>query len=175
MAASVGSVRAIELLLQEVRDRSARAAQETAVAVYCNQQTRVGAQNTALHLAAAKGHDAACLRLLASGARPELRNALGQTALHRAAAAGHALVVAALLEQAAPPLVNCTDRSPAHSTALHLAAEDGHLQVVRLLCDLGAADPFILDANGHTPAHVARTEPIRTFLHEYAAAAHPHQ
>lgn len=55
------------------------------------------AGNTALHLCVQHGHLATAALLLAKGAKPNLRNALGRSALGSAAAFGAAESVVALL------------------------------------------------------------------------------
>jgi ankyrin repeat protein len=176
-------VRLIDLLVEEVAETEGRfdaktpPVSDSAVAVYCNEPVRSGGRNGPLHLAAAKGHEAACLRLLAYGARPDVPNAQGQTPLHRASAAGQVLVIAALLEQlgvseTGTSLVNLADRTEDRQTALHLAAEDGHLDAVRLLCELGHANPLTADAHGRTALQLARTEAIRDYLSSYTDTAY---
>ena len=131
--------------------------------MYCNKATQDRSKQFPLHLAAAKGHEQATLRLICHGAKVSNRNAFGQTALHRAACAGKPLVVAALLESDSS-CVDWKDFSEDSNTALHLAAEDGHLDVVKLLIDLGRADKNVLNAQNNTPAQVAQNDEIRSLL-----------
>lgn len=133
------------------------------VTLYCNKSTQDRSKQFPLHLAAAKGHEEAVIRLICHGAKVSNRNAFGQTALHRAACAGKPLAVAALLESDAS-CVDWKDFSEDSNTALHLAAEDGHLEVVQLLVDIGEADKNVLNAQNKTPAQVAQNEEIKSFL-----------
>ncbi len=154
MAASVGSELDVTLLCRALPSADARV-------VYCNAPTRRSRQ-TPLHLAAAKGHDQALLRLVSFGALPNKRNASGQTPLHRAACAGFDFCVTALLE-AEPSVVNAVDNENGQ-TALHLAAEDGHAGCVKLLVELGGADRLIRDKEGKTACDLARTPEIAALL-----------
>ena len=163
IAASVGSADIIELLIEGVANRSTSQSSEDSVVIYCNQATKGNAKQYPLHLAAAKGHEQAVIRLLCHGAKASVRNGFGQTPLHRAACAGMAMIVVALLE-ADPSDVNWKDFSEDSNTALHLAAEDGHFDVVRLLREIGGADLSILNAQNKTPAQIARTQEIRDYL-----------
>lgn len=161
VAASVGSADIIELLIEAVGNWPSQSSEDSIV-IYCNQATQRSKQYP-LHLAAAKGHEQAVIRLLCHGAKASTRNIFGQTPLHRAACAGQALVVVALLESDASS-VDWKDFSEDANTALHLAAEDGHFDVVRLLREIGQADLTILNGQDKTPAQVARTQEIRAYL-----------
>ena len=167
MAASVGSTEIMELLFNCVADRSTSSDTDTqadSITVYCNQPTRLSKQFP-LHLAAAKGHEEAVIRLICHGAKASLRNSSGQTPLHRAACAGKPLVVAALL-QSDSSVSNLKDFSEEGNTALHLAAQDGHFDVVRLLKEIGGADVCIQNSQGKTPAQVAQNSLIREYLQQ---------
>ncbi|CAM9901623.1 unnamed protein product, partial [Ectocarpus fasciculatus] len=55
------------------------------------------ANESALHVAAARGAEASCTALMIAGADPDLRDSEGSSPLHRAAEAGHHGVVGILL------------------------------------------------------------------------------
>jgi ankyrin repeat protein len=92
---------------------------------------------TPLHKAAELGLRTAVESLLSYGARPDVRDYLGETPLHKAARLGHVSVVEALL-----PYVDPNVQSAEGITPLHWACLVGHSDVVELLLDAGA-DPFI--------------------------------
>lgn len=150
----MGSELAITLLCQALPSADA-------CVIYCNAPTRRSRQ-TPLHLAAAKGHDQALLRLLSFGALASKRNAAGQTPLHRAACAGFEFCVTTLL-QAEPSIVDAVDAENGQS-ALHLAAEDGHVGCVKLLLELGGANSQLRDKENRTAADLARTPEIAALL-----------
>lgn len=156
VAASVGSDLAITLLCRALPSPDLRV-------IYCNAPTRRSLQ-TPLHLAAAKGHDQALLRLLSFGALAGKRNAAGQTPLHRAACAGFEFCVTVLLE-AEPAVVDAVDTQNGQG-ALHLAAEDGNFACVKLLVELGRADHNMLDREGRKPVDLARTPEIKAYLQQ---------
>jgi ankyrin repeat protein len=90
---------------------------------------------TALHRAAARGHETVVRLLLENGAGVDVQNKYGATALHRAAAHGHETVVRLLLENGAG--VGVWDKFGA--MALHRAATNGHEMIVRLLLKNGVS------------------------------------
>ena len=90
---------------------------------------------SALHGAAAHGHDAILAALLAAGARPDARDRHGSTALQIACARGHTGCVRLLLEHGGSP-----DRpDDAGWTPLMAAAHGGHETAARLLLRTGRA------------------------------------
>ena len=89
---------------------------------------------TALHRAAASGHEAVVRLLLENGAGVDVQDKLGATALRGAAASGHEAVVRLLLENGA----GVDDKSKFGRSALHRAVASGHEAVVRLLLEDGA-------------------------------------
>ena len=94
------------------------------------------------------------LVLLGAGANPNVQSVRGNglSVLHEAATEGQVSLALALLAAGAD--IDC--RLPRDGrTPLHLAAEGGHAQVVRMLLAAGA-DPTVADAEGLTPAAVAR-------------------
>ena len=96
--------------------------------------------NTALMLAAWKGHEAMVALLLEKGADVNLRgHEPHDVALMKAAAQGHEAVVALLLESGAKLnlTTSCYGRSDG-KTALTYAAAGGHEAVVALLLERGA-------------------------------------
>jgi len=112
-------------------------------------------QNTPLHLAAARGHEAVVVALTVPGrCLQERRNSQGRIPLHEAAYAGHAAVVRVLLRMGAPK--DDAGRNDS-CTPLHIAAERGHSEVVRVLLD-GGADPTKEDEKRQTALHKAAWE-----------------
>ena len=107
--------------------------------------------HTPLMLAAAHGHRAAVMALLARGADPRSADAHGKRPLDYAAVEGESVIVEMLL--AAGALVTDTD---VHGlTALHQAASDvaGVPAIAPLLA--AGADPRARDLDGDTPLHYA--------------------
>ncbi|KAG1661213.1 Transient receptor potential cation channel subfamily A member 1 [Nymphon striatum] len=99
--------------------------------------------NTALHLAALKGHFRVIKLLLNHGADIEALNCELWTALDCAAANGHLKSVRILLDEDAP--IDPIDRNK--TTPLHLAAKEGYANVVKILLDHNA-DVSRRDARG---------------------------
>ncbi|RYP81491.1 hypothetical protein DL769_001962 [Monosporascus sp. CRB-8-3] len=92
------------------------------------------AGDTALHKAAAGGHETMTKLLLEGGADIELPNHMGQRALHLAADGGHFGVVRVLVGLGAD--VEAAD--PSGMRPLHLAAMRGHDDIARFLLRAGA-------------------------------------
>mmetsp|Transcript_20977 Transcript_20977/g.36790 ORF Transcript_20977/g.36790 Transcript_20977/m.36790 type:complete len:1017 (+) Transcript_20977:69-3119(+) len=92
--------------------------------------------DSALHIAAFKGHLKVVELLLAAGAWVDLQEGeLKLTALHLAASEGHADVVDVLLAAGALPDLQDEDCY----TALHLAKNNGHVNVVEVFQNFSAA------------------------------------
>lgn len=104
--------------------------------------------DTALALAALRGHVPIVRRLIEAGAD---LSGPGWAPLQYAAFAGHADVVSLLLAKK-PDL---DKRAPNRQTALMLAARNGHLEVVRLLIEADA-DMDLTDADGQSAMNLAR-------------------
>jgi microsomal dipeptidase-like Zn-dependent dipeptidase/ankyrin repeat protein len=106
-----------------------------------------------LHAAARGGHNDCVEKLLANGARLDLRDAAGNTPLLLAAANGREEAVVRLLAKGASP----HDRDGMGSTTLHLAALAGNEALVRALLEKGAA---VHDKNryGGSPLAIAARE-----------------
>jgi len=104
-------------------------------------------QRTALHFAAANGHDEIVARLLAHN--PALIDAVtffdNMKALHSAASEGHETIVLQLLNHS-PGLIDLKTACD-QKTALHIAASRGHVKVV---AELLAFSPQSCDARGGT-------------------------
>lgn len=115
-------------------------------------QTQVDAMNavgeTALMMAALKGHVEWMQRLLSRGAKPDKE---GWTPLHYAATGPEFGAVALLLERG----VRIDAASPNGSTALMMAAQYGPEESVALLLERGA-DASLRNRRGETAADVAR-------------------
>ena len=97
-----------------------------------NEKNQYG--NTALMLAAAKGHKEIVGALLEKDANVNAANQYGNTALIWAAENGHVATVSALLEKGA----NVNTKNQYGDTALIWAAKNGHLEIVRALLEKGA-------------------------------------
>ena len=104
--------------------------------------------DTALALAALRGHVPVVRRLIESGAA---LSGPGWAPLQYAAFAGHADVVRLLL--AGKP--DLDRRAPNRQTALMLAARNGHHEVVKLLIEADA-DMDLTDADGQSAMSLAR-------------------
>ena len=104
--------------------------------------------DTALAVAALRGHLTIVKRLLEAGAD---QPGPGWTALQYAAFAGHTEVVRLLLTKK-PDL---DKRAPNRQTALMLAARHGHRDVVKLLIEADA-DMDLTDADGQSAMSLAR-------------------
>jgi ankyrin repeat protein/L-ascorbate metabolism protein UlaG (beta-lactamase superfamily) len=106
-----------------------------------------------LHAAVRGGHDGCIERLLASGARLDLRDTAGNTPLLLAAANGREEAAGRLLTKGASPL----DKNAMGSTALHLASLTGNVSIVNALLEKGAT---VNDSNryGNSPLAIAARE-----------------
>lgn len=104
--------------------------------------------DTALALAALRGHAPIVRRLIEAGAD---LSGPGWAPLQYAAFAGHADVVRLLLAKK-PDL---DKRAPNRQTALMLAARNGHQEVVKLLIEADA-DMDLTDADGQSAMNLAR-------------------
>ncbi|CAK9078798.1 unnamed protein product [Durusdinium trenchii] len=121
---------------------------------------------TALQVAASKGHLDCMSLLLEAGADQNKQDSLGQTALHLASEAGRQEAVQLLLENGAESeLVAGYDEE----TPLHLAALAGCTEVVRLLLEHGA-DRDCVTINGEAALHLAakasEVEVVRLLLED---------
>lgn len=110
---------------------------------------------TAMHLAAAQGHEEALAILLS---RVSDRNAFdkkGRTALHLAALNGHEQILKTLLQSGG--MVSIHDETENKQTAVHIAAANGYEDCLRVLLD-NTEDSEVLnarDARGQTPLMLA--------------------
>lgn len=86
---------------------------------------------SALHTAAANGHDNMVRLLLSRGASFDAKNCYGWTPLMTAACYGHVKIVVILIQYKADIFA----RNDLGATALDSAARSGHIQVVGLLID----------------------------------------
>jgi ankyrin repeat protein len=134
-AAETGDVAQVNILLAEWVDTRQKDAQE----------------NTALHLAAQRGHTEIVNLLTNSGQRDlQKKNKDKNTPLHLAAANGHTDTLLALLKKGAPINASNIDKN----TALHLAAQNGHLAVILALIAQNA-DLNADNAEQYTALHFA--------------------
>ena len=106
--------------------------------------------NTALHVAAFRGHQVAIRMLLAAKADVDLMNNEGLTALSRAAAWGNLRCMITLLDHGANPHL----QDKLGRTAMYHAASLGRLEAVQALLQRGA-NPSIAAFDGQTPYDVA--------------------
>ena len=119
---------------------------------------------SALHFAAAFGHDSCVDWLLANGAVVDRRSAGGATPLHMAATQGHLNV----LKQLVAANADVQAKTARGATALHISARDGRLEVVKWLYSLGC-DVLAKTNEGKTPLQYAKEQESRevvAFLEE---------
>lgn len=121
--------------------------------------TPLHARQTALHLAAAAGHDVLVEALRDAGAEVEVRDARGRSPLWEAARGGHDAAVAAVLNAGADPDArDAGGRTPLHAALMQAepdGPEDGATGVVARLLDAGA------DPNAVCPREPAAYTPLR--------------
>ena len=113
---------------------------------------KTGSNETALFLAAERGHTAVVKTLLNAGANPDLRTMDGETAMHAAARARHGDDdIVRLLHNSNAHLdtMNCRRETP-----LIAAVKEGNNATLAALLDLGA-DPNLQDDEGKTAMHWA--------------------
>ena len=127
-----------------------------------------GQEETALHKAAAKGHQDIVQVLLSKEASLEANNSFGRTPLHHAAWSGHTSIVELLLTKGAS--IEAKDKDG--WTPLHQSAWGGHTSTAELLLSKGAS----LDAQdkgGWNPLHCAawrgHTSTVELFLSKGAS------
>ncbi|KAF3007124.1 hypothetical protein E8E14_009391 [Neopestalotiopsis sp. 37M] len=112
-----------------------------------------GFHQTALHLAALRGHKAVVEWLVQeAGADMNAKDRFDRTALHLAALKGHKAVVEWLVQEAGAD-VNAKDRFD--RTALHVAALKGNKAVVEWLVQEAGADITAKTDDGQTPSDLA--------------------
>ena len=110
--------------------------------------------DTALHVAARRGHSRVVVELLHAGASHDVTGPNGNLPLHEAAAQGHLEVIAILLKYGADNLA-CNDHN---NTPLHDAVSSGQLEVVEALFSIPGAQALIhtCGEGGFTPYTLAR-------------------
>jgi ankyrin repeat protein len=127
--------------------------------------------DTALHVAADKGHIEVARALLQAGANARKSNDQGQTPLHKASGEGHIEIVRALLEAGAGADVRKRDDEGGWSP-ISRACEGKHFDVFRALVEAGG-DVNKLDSRGYTALHHASlyglTEGVRYLCVERGA------
>ena len=125
--------------------RAAAAGSLGTVALLLDKKAHPSATNgfgsTALHFAAAKGHETIIQHLVLHGAKLELKNKFGDTALSTAALQNQSAACGLLIDLRAD--VGCKRNKG--WTPLHLAASCGHTAVCDVLCARGHAN---LEARG---------------------------
>lgn len=105
---------------------------------------------TALHLAAAFGHNECVKLLLDKGADIKSRDNYGRTPLHTSASRGHVSIVKTLIDTGAKKEAKDNDEA----RPLHLAADKGYLDVVEALL-FRQAKVNAEDEDGSTALHIA--------------------
>lgn len=135
------------VLVAALRENAGSAAAVLLADKQINLELRAPNGNTALMMAAFKGHKPLVAALLARGA---VVNQKGWAALHYAAAGGHADIAALLLDRHA----YIDAESPGRQTPLMIAAREGHEAVVDLLLKEGA-DARLANTDGETAAQLA--------------------
>lgn len=107
---------------------------------------------TPLIFAALRGVKDSCAKLLSCGASIDvLCNINGDTALMCAAYFGHVDVVEVLLQHGASTACSSQDGA----TALMYAVESGNFQTVKMLVEMGNANLYASDMDGHTVMMIA--------------------
>ena len=106
--------------------------------------------NSAIHVAAEKGHVDVVRLLLENGADMDVQDNCSNTAISKAAEKGHVDVVRLLLEKRAD--MDAQDKKG--NTAMSKAAENGHKDVVILLVDAGAGMGTVGGVNCYNVYHV---------------------
>lgn len=112
---------------------------------------RANEENTALHMAAQRGHNKLVERLLEMGADPRLVNESLDNSAHVAAREGQMTCLKAILSTA---LVDVNRPGKDARTLLHHAANRGHADIFALLADCNC-NINALDAQNATPLHLA--------------------
>ncbi len=128
----------------------------------CRQRSDFHEGDTALHLAAVRGHRGVVDFLFSLKASARVAASNGVTALHCAAKGGHHQIVNMLLERGA----NVNTADAAGRTPLHEAAIGGHPEVQQALASAGA-DSNVKDREGNTALHEAAracSEPLVRLL-----------
>ena len=107
-------------------------------------------QQTPLHLASKKGYQVCVKGFLASGAKPDRRDAAGNTPCMFASRDGHVNIVRMLLRHGADgDAQNLTNETP-----VHFAAKGGHVDCMQELLETGAGTNA-RDSRGQTPLMIA--------------------
>ena len=96
-------------------------------------------KQTALHLAAIRGHEAVVEALLSWGAIVDLKNPRGATPLFAACQQGHLASVLVLLKAGASvSMPNNNGGLP-----IHIAAQENRVEIVRILVDYGCSPDMV--------------------------------
>eukprot|EP00092_Neocalanus_flemingeri_P031758 GFUD01034498.1.p1 GENE.GFUD01034498.1~~GFUD01034498.1.p1 ORF type:complete len:389 (+),score=63.87 GFUD01034498.1:152-1318(+) len=90
----------------------------------------------------------------------------GRTPLYLAAEEGHVYIVKCLLQHSDID-VNCKN-APGGATALMGASRRGHSRIVELLLQHPRCDPDLLDRDGNTALHHARTPSVKWRIHNHS-------
>jgi ankyrin repeat protein len=122
------------------------------------------AKQTALHIAAKKGHATIITRILAvQGVKLSLKTKAGKTALHLAAAKGHATIVESILAKIGVDVLNAQTKKTG-DTALHLAAKNGHETCVQILLKDPRVNLTLKNRDGESLIYIAAKQDSKSML-----------
>uniref|UniRef100_A0A0G4GGN5 Uncharacterized protein n=1 Tax=Chromera velia CCMP2878 TaxID=1169474 RepID=A0A0G4GGN5_9ALVE len=158
-AASGGHLQSVAFILHHSKERQQKG--EKGGVVDLDAQTSSG--QTALHMAAGKGHMEVAKSLLEAGAEVDVKDRQQNTALARACAASRQDIAALLIKQGA---TTRTQERLTGDTPLHMAVNAQHNGICEMLCK---RDPHLLNvknAEGKTPINEAPEE-LKVLLREY--------
>lgn len=98
--------------------------------------------------------------------RVNIKGKHGRTPLYLAAEEGHVYIVKCLLQH--PDIDLNIKNSPGGATALMGASRRGHSRIVELLLQHPQCDPDLVDREGNTALHHARTPSVKWRIHNHS-------